>query len=189
MKVEPNTKIRVKAIGVGNYVGQDGDIIVCNPEGVDPLARYPRIMAKDLEAGILAQLISVNVDRDQLAASDDEGNHYDRYIEHAKAKIGDIDLSALAEMEAENAGTADKLISDMIAHPKSQATEVSIGGAVVEGDNGGGAEAPTIYHKHKAGGVYQVFAPWLQDPIEVKGREAADAEVTRLTEEGEPPQV
>lgn len=197
MKVSPDTKIRVAAVNVGNYVGLDGDIIVCNPEGVDPLARYPRIKAKDVQAGILAGLISLDVDPDRLKFSDDAGNLHEARIAEQKAEIADVDLSALADLEAKTSGEGDVILgNDMIARPVSALTEVSIGKAVVEGDDGKlVTEEPQIYAKHKAGGVFQVFAPWLDDPIEVRaadgksGKEVAEEEVARLKAEGPPPIV
>jgi hypothetical protein len=184
MKVEPKTKIRVRALMQSVYTGLDGDIIVCDPDGVDPMARYPRIMAQDLAVGIRLGAISTDVDKAKMTKSDQMGNTHENKYQAEEARIAAIDLDELAAMEREMSGQ-DLTLGDAIARPAGQGGEVSIGTALLDDDLEKDDEVVTMVHK--GGGVFVISAPWLAEPLEVKGKVDAEAEKQRIADEGPPP--
>lgn len=191
MQVTPNTFIRVKAVNKGVYVGQDSDIIVCDPDGHEPNARYPRIKAKDAKAGVIGGYISLDVDKKEFDKSEKLGDTNAAKALETERQVMETDLTALAQLEASISG--EKLPSDIIARPVTAADLVDVSGAVVV-PAAAGADASNatpveigVAMKHIAGGNYEVTAPWLAEPIKVKGKEAAEAEVARLNDEGAPP--
>lgn len=205
MQVSPDTMIRVQAIAKGVYNGAEGTIIVCDPEGHHPNARFPRIKAKDARNGIMAGLISLDVKKADLVASDKEGDRAANALAELNKKVASADLKHLAALEKQMDGSGD-----VIAHAATPADDIDIGSAIVEADEGKAPAAPGAsgakvgapalpvdktkpWMEHTGGGVYNVGAPWLAEPIKVKkegdktAKELAEAEVKRLAEEGPPP--
>lgn len=55
-------------------------------------------------------------------------------------------------------------------------------------DDGGDGEPPLVEYVHSGGGWYLVKAPWLDEPVKIKGEAAAKEEVARLIAAGPPQQ-
>lgn len=91
--------VRVKAVAKGVFTGASGSIVVCDPDGSDPLARFPRVQAQDIRQGLDQRMISLKYSSAELAKSDAKGNTKERPKLPDLVGEEHVDLSALMEYE------------------------------------------------------------------------------------------